>query len=116
MNERAGTAWVRMYCATDRQARVATFRRSGREWQLASVGGPAPAGGGGGGLPVSGGFGFAPDYAGCPVCRNDSYVRCSGCGQLGCWRSSEPMFTCGNCGQRGKVEGAIDSLGALDAS
>jgi hypothetical protein len=116
VTEHAGTAWVWMYCSGDRRARVATFRLSAEEWQLTAVGGPEPVGegGGGGGLPVSGRFGLAPGYRGCPGCGSDAYVRCGSCGGLGCWRSSETHQTCGNCGNRGPVDGAIDSLGALD--
>jgi hypothetical protein len=115
MTERARTAWVRMYCSQDRQARVATFRQAGTEWQLASVGGPAPAGTGAGGSPVSGTFGYAPGYRGCP-CGSNSYVRCSGCGELGCWQHGASYFTCGNCGVGGYPSGSLDSLGAIDAS
>ncbi|MEV6301124.1 hypothetical protein AB0M02_17075 [Actinoplanes sp. NPDC051861] len=115
MNERARTAWVPMYCSGDRQARVATFRQAGQEWQIVEVGGPEPIGeSGGGGLPVTGGFGYAPGYRGCPACGREAYVRCGPCGQLGCWRTTEELFTCGNCGISGPVSGAIDSLGALD--
>jgi hypothetical protein len=112
----AQRAWVRMYCGRDRQARVAVFRRSGTEWQIVSVGGPdRSAQSQPGGLPVSGSFGIAAGYEGCPGCGSDSYVRCGPCAQLGCWRSSEPVFTCGNCGNSGPVSGRIESLGALDA-
>lgn len=116
MTDRSRTAWVRMYCSRDRQARVATFRQVGPEWQLASVGGQAPSGGAGAGLPVAGRFSFVPGYQGCPGCGSDSYVRCGSCGQLGCWRSTEAYFSCGNCGRSGLVSGAIESLGALDAN
>jgi hypothetical protein len=109
-------AWVRMYCSTDRQARVATFRRAGREWQLTTVGGPAPSTSSAAGkLPVAGSFGISPEYPGCPGCRSDSYARCGNCNQIGCWRSSESYFRCGNCGDGGQVSGSIESLGAMDA-
>lgn len=118
MTRHAATAWVRMYCSRDRQARVAIFRRVGAEWQLHTVDGPAPAPGGGaaGGLPVAGSFGISAEYRGCPGCGNDSYVHCSSCRELGCWRSSEPYYTCGNCGVGGPVSGRIEALGAIDAS
>jgi len=123
-------AWVRFTCSTDRRARVATFRHSGAEWQLVSVSrqpssgvefgspprvdstpdGPVPTGT----LGVNGPFGIAPDYRGCPGCGNDSYVRCGSCGELGCWRSSKPHFTCGACGNGGEVSGSIQSINALD--
>ncbi|MEV6348680.1 hypothetical protein [Actinoplanes sp. NPDC051851] len=112
----ARTAWVRMYCSADRRMRVATFRLAAGEWQLAVVGEPeaAPEVVTGGGLPVAGRFGFAPGYPGCPGCGGDSYVRCGSCRQLGCWKSADPRFTCGNCGNSGPVSGSIDALGALD--
>jgi len=111
-------AWVRFTCSTDRSARVATFRKSGAEWRLVSVSrqpsapdNPAPAGA----LGVTGPFGTAPEYDGCPGCGNDSYARCAVCGGLGCWRSSKTSFTCGVCGNGGKVSGSIQSINALDA-
>jgi predicted RNA-binding Zn-ribbon protein involved in translation (DUF1610 family) len=111
----AQRAWVQMYCGQDRRARVATFQLFAEEWQIFSVGGPEPsAEGAAGGLPVSGAFGISTGYEGCPGCGADSYARCGACRQLGCWRSSEPVFTCGNCGHGGPVSGRIESLGALD--
>ena len=103
----AQRAWVRMYCGRDRQVRVATFQRSGADWQLVSVGRPEPsAGETAGALSVSGGFSLGPGYEGCPGCGSDSCV--------GCWRSAEPVYTCGNCAATGPVSGRIESLGALD--
>jgi hypothetical protein len=112
-----GSLWVRFHCSTDRSTRTATFRRVGDEFQLARVGPePIPADGApGGGLPVNGSFGLSPEYRGCPGCRSDSYVRCGSCGELGCWRSTQPYFTCGHCGNGGRVQGSITSISALDA-
>jgi hypothetical protein len=111
----AQRAWVRMFCAKDRQARVATFHRAGAEWQLLSVDGSAPSPSlAAGGLPVAGSFGIAPEYRGCPACGSDGYVRCTSCGQLSCWDSNHQRFACGNCESGGPVSGRIESLGALD--
>lgn len=114
MADHMSTAWVRMYCSTDRKPRVATFRRVGEEWQLVAVGGAAQSVGATvGGLAVSGSFAIGPGYAGCPGCRSDSYVLCSVCGQLVCWRNTAGFYTCG-AAARGAVSGAIGSLGAID--
>jgi hypothetical protein len=108
------SAWVRFTCSTDRSARVATFRKSGAQWQLAAVSEQAEAPGGAGSLDVAGPFGIAPEYRGCPGCGNDSFVRCGGCGGLGCWRSAKAYFSCGVCGNEGEVSGSIESISALD--
>lgn len=115
-NGSANNAWVRFFCSKDRRARVATFTKAGYEWQLVSVnntevGGQAKPGA----FPVTGRFGISPRYSGCPGCGNDGYVRCSVCGELGCWASSSPHFTCANCGRSGEVSGVIESVNAVDA-
>jgi hypothetical protein len=113
----ASTAWVRMYCSADRQPRVAVFRSAGETWLITEVDqSPPPPPDTAGGLPVAGQFGISPSYRGCPSCGNGSYARCGNCGELGCWKSTEPHFTCGNCRRGGRVSGELDSLGALDAS
>jgi hypothetical protein len=111
-------AWVRFTCSTDRSTRIATFRKPGAEWQLVSVSRQPSAPGSAtaaGALGMNGPFGISPEYRGCPGCGNDSYTRCAVCGELGCWRSSRPRFSCGVCGNGGKVTGRITSINALDA-
>jgi hypothetical protein len=113
-----GSLWVRFHCSADRSTRTATFRRLGDEYQLFSVSRePVPPSGvaQSGGLPVDGAFGLSAEYRGCPGCGADSYVRCGSCGELGCWRSSRPYFSCGHCGIGGDVSGSITSISALDA-
>ena len=115
MNGRpASSAWVRFFCSQDRRARTAVFTRAGSEWQLSSVGADSPRASQPGSLPVAGRFGISPGYSGCPRCGNNSYVRCGNCGELSCWNSSSPRFSCGNCANRGEVSGSIESLNATD--
>ncbi len=103
------TAWIRFFCGRDRRGRMATFRKVRSEWQLTSVADKGPSGGQPGRLAVSGQFGLAPEYAGCPGCRADSYVRCGNCSNLSCWNSATTTFACGSCNNRGDVSGRIDS-------
>ncbi|WP_041255170.1 hypothetical protein [Frankia sp. EAN1pec] len=71
---------------------MATFRKSGREWQLVAVAGQPPAGESAPGrISVGGTFTVSPEYKGCP-----------GCGSAG-------------CGHGGPVGGTIENINALDA-
>lgn len=63
----------------------------------------------------AGGPGFAitatkvgPQYK-CPWCGNTSYVRCGRCGKLTCYDDRTDTFTCGHCGNRGKITGTIST-------
>lgn len=86
------SAWVRFFCSKDSRVRVATFRKSGREWQLVAVAGQPPAGESAPGrISVGGTFTVSPEYKGCP-----------GCGSAG-------------CGHGGPVGGTIENINALDA-
>src|SRR5690349_10192891 len=65
---------ARFYCVADKQARLASFRRMNTEWQLTWVDdSPIPEGDGGvDAVSMSGTFGIATDYPGCPGCSNPS--------------------------------------------
>jgi hypothetical protein len=118
MDRMSDSAWLNFYCETDKQARVATFRRTGGEWRLAEVSADALPEGGAipGRIAMTGSFGIAGDYAGCPACRADSYVRCGECGEMCCWRSNTTHHTCAKCGSHGRVQGHIDSAEAMDVA
>jgi hypothetical protein len=111
----AENAWLNFRCETDKKTRIATFRHVGGEWRLTEVGADTlpeeatiP-----GRVAMTGSFGIDPGYAGCPGCEADKYVLCH-CGTLACWRSANTHHTCPSCGNRGKVEGAISSLDAME--
>ncbi|WP_436534189.1 hypothetical protein [Actinoplanes sp. HUAS TT8] len=112
----AETAWLNFHCETDGLARVATFRRVRKEWRLAEVAAdPLPEGGTvPGRIEMAGKFGTAPDYAGCPGCGANGYVRCGNCGEIGCWRTSATHHRCPNCGYQSVVSGAIESVDAME--
>ena len=110
------SAWVRFYCSTDKQARMARFRRIDGTWQLVSVGdGWSSDDNPPGELTVEGSFGISPGYGGCPGCRNDSYARCGNCAEMGCWKSGTRKFTCAACRTSDKVAGSIQFLNAMEA-
>lgn len=58
---------------------------------------------------ITGGFGFASEYPGCPHCRHKSVFRCS-CGKVACWDSESLKVTCPWCRQTGTLGGTIDRL------
>lgn len=49
-----------------------------------------------------------PQYR-CPYCGNTVFVRCGKCGKLTCY-PGKGTFACDHCGNRGEVNGTIDSL------
>ncbi|MFI1993370.1 hypothetical protein [Actinoplanes sp. NPDC020271] len=112
----AENAWLNFHCETGRETRVATFRRRGTAWELTEVAtDPLPEGGAiPGRIAMSGEFRTASGYPGCPGCGADNFVRCGGCGELNCWRSSAAEHTCANCGHHGRVQGTIASLDAME--
>lgn len=117
----ADNAWLNFHCSTHHQTRIATFRHNGKEWQLAEVAADplpeVPEGGGiAGRIPMTGKFGIARDYPGCPGCGADSYARCGNCAELGCWRSTSKTYKCAKCGHGGRVSGRIDSANAMDVA
>ncbi|SFF14229.1 hypothetical protein SAMN05421541_106357 [Actinoplanes philippinensis] len=118
MERMAESAWLTFHCETGKQARVATFRHTGGEWQLAEVSADALPEGGTipGRITKTGPFGIASDYTGCPGCGADSYVRCGECGEMCCWRTSTSHHTCPGCGNHGQVSGRIRSAEAMDVA
>ena len=114
----AENAWLNFHCETDKQARVATFHHTGTEWQLVEVAAdPLPEGGAiPGRISMTGTFGIANGYPGCPGCGADSYARCGACGELNCWRSRSTSHTCASCGNHAPVSGAIESMDAMDVA
>ncbi|GAA2687346.1 hypothetical protein [Actinoplanes palleronii] len=114
----AESAWLNFHCGTDKQTRLATFHHNGTEWLLAEVSAePLPEGGAmPGRIAMTGQFGLAPGYTGCPGCAAVNFVRCGSCAELGCWVGASVDFTCGNCGIQGPVVGTIESLDAMDVA
>ena len=108
-------AYIPMRCTTNGAVMMAQCEQSGEEWNLVKA--DILRGGGAhnptAGQRVSGSFGVAWNYPGCPVCGNDSYVRCVRCGMLTCWLPTSE-FRCGACGNGGPVSGAITDLNASD--
>ena len=49
-----------------------------------------------------------PQYK-CPYCGNTEFVRCGKCKKLTCY-SGKGIFVCDHCGNKGEVNGTIDSL------
>ncbi len=110
-------AWVAMRCARTRGDLVARFARRGTEWQLTELT-PVEAciDSGEARLHISGRFGIAPGYAGCPGCQAPEYVECLECGSLSCWlQTPANTYTCGWCGHQGRIVGQIDAIQAVDA-
>ena len=114
----AESAWLIFHCETDKQTRIATFRHTGKEWQLAEVSADTVPEGGAipGRITMNGRFGVARSYAGCPGCGAASYVHCGGCRELGCWRPGAKYYTCANCGNRSRVAGRLSSADAMDVA
>src|SRR2546421_378043 len=60
---------------------------------------------------ITGGFGFAPEFPGCPHCGARSVFRCS-CGKVACWDTETMKVTCPWCRHKGTLGGTVDRLSA----
>ena len=58
---------------------------------------------------VTGSFGFAPGYPGCPFCKAPGIVRCR-CDMVSCWDGETREVHCPWCGRTSRIEGTIDAL------
>lgn len=114
----AESAWLNFHCGTDKKTRIATFQLAGKEWRLTEVSAdPLPEEGVmPGRIAMTGQFGVATGYTGCPGCKALFYVRCGKCTELSCWVGGSADFTCGSCGNHGSVAGSIESLDAMDVA
>ena len=115
MPERPRKTWVLMKCSRSPMTMISEFEFSGGAWYLTRAteisrgqSGPPQM------EPVAGTFNLSPDYTGCPGCRADSIVCCGACGELSCWKSSDPRFRCGFCGNEGVVSGRIEQVRPSD--
>lgn len=113
------TILANITCSITRHPGVGRFGRQGGNLVLKGASRQRP----GSVLPTSGSlaqaqdggaFTISADYRGCPSCGASSIVRCSGCNQLACWDSSQPVFNCPSCGHSGEVSGVITEFTALD--
>lgn len=70
-----------------------------------------PRTGGGSSMQNMQGDFYTPDLK-CPICGNNSYVKCGTCGELTCWKWGEKWFKCGagKCTGEGEVSGTITDL------
>lgn len=101
-------AFVPVGCSGTRRVLTGRFVRDDQSWNLVEIraSGDTP-------LPsqrhmekLSGHFGIAVGYRGCPDCGRKQYVRCGKCGELTCWAGAGP-FHCISCDHRGQVAGGI---------
>ena len=60
---------------------------------------------------ITGVFGFAPDYPGCPHCQAPSIFQCV-CGEVACWDGDHHNVTCPWCGTLVELRDQIESLTA----
>ncbi len=58
---------------------------------------------------VTGEFGFASKYPGCPHCGRDSLVRCR-CEEITCWDGDSRNVSCPSCGRKGKIGTPVTKL------
>ncbi len=58
---------------------------------------------------ISGSFGFADTYPGCPSCHAKSLFKCS-CGGVACCPGEAQTVHCPWCGEKGEISGSADSL------
>ena len=60
---------------------------------------------------ISGAFGFATTYPGCPSCKAPGLFRC-GCGKVACWGGVTRTVQCPWCGRTVNLDATVDRLGA----
>jgi len=114
MPERPRKTWVLMKCSRSPITMISEFEFSGEAWYLTSATEISDGQSSSPDMePLAGTFDLSPEYTGCPGCRADSIVCCS-CGELSCWKSSDPRFRCGFCGIEGVVSGRIEQLKPSD--
>lgn len=58
---------------------------------------------------MTGRFGPADGFPGCPHCSAPSFFRCH-CGKLACWNGESRSVTCPSCGQAVELTSDITSL------
>lgn len=108
----ASQAYVSINCAKTKSSMLGRFVEQDGTWNLAELyrNGGQPGSqdrstlGG-----ITGRFGVADGYTGCPGCGNMSYVRCGACAELTCWPGGS-LFECAACGIHGTVSGGIDQV------
>jgi hypothetical protein len=110
------TAYALLACGRKRGLSVARFvNATAGVWELTSAtrhdtaAAPPP----GSIASIEGDFQIGADYAGCPRCGADGYVKCGQCEQLSCWKLGT-AYTCGWCGARGEVSPGIKSVRRVD--
>jgi hypothetical protein len=59
---------------------------------------------------ITGSFGFAQAYPGCPHCRAQAAFKC-GCGKVSCWDGEGSTVICPWCGASGHIGGTAETLG-----
>lgn len=60
---------------------------------------------------ITGTFGFAPAYPGCPFCQAKGIARCT-CGKVACWDGTQPTMICPWCWATQTLEGPLRHLNA----
>jgi LSD1 subclass zinc finger protein len=108
----ARQAYVLVRCAQTGRAFMGCFVEQGERWNLAEMHYTEvsdPSGGRQTLASLTGQFGVADEFAGCPDCKNQSYVRCGSCRELACW-SGDKDFRCIVCNARGVVTGGIKEV------
>jgi hypothetical protein len=104
-----------MPCAVTRQPQVGRFESRGEGWVLIGISRQRP-----GSVfraeetkGMSGEFGIAPDYKGCPSCGATEYAQCGRCSSMACYDPSRRALRCPTCGQQGPVDGYIERVSSL---
>jgi hypothetical protein len=108
----ARQAFVLVRCAQTGRDFIGRFVEEGDCWNLAEMhpSGRHDVSDGRRAVPsLAGKFGVAKSFAGCPDCRNPSYVRCGTCRELTCWSGSKE-FSCILCNAKGIVVGEVEEV------
>jgi hypothetical protein len=113
------TIFAGMVCSSHHQPAVIRFRWSGTAYEALGAskqrpGSVIPPEGGNGA--VRGAFGVTEEYAGCPYCRANNFVRCGQCEELSCYDTSWEVFHCPRCNNSGRITGTIDTVSGLGTS
>ncbi len=104
-----------MPCAVTGQPQVGRFESRGEGWMLIGISRQRPgsvfhaeeAAG------ISGSFGVAPDYKGCPSCGAMEYAQCGCCSTMACYDTSRRILRCPSCGRQCPVDGYIEQVSSL---
>jgi len=108
----AKQVFVVMQCAQTRRSMTARFIEQGDWWNLAELHtreSQDTTEASEDSERLTGNFGVAGEFSGCPECGNKAYVRCGTCGELSCWPGSG-SFVCPGCGVKSEVEGSINDV------